>query len=1173
MTSAAERKENERGEKGRGSKGNQNESVSNDNQNDNQIQLSDYLKSAFSVLHESLLKSLEWEKNPCRLFILINSRLFSPNLRFFLTDAQKDYYRKKYDDPGELTEKQDTERRRAEEAIKYERTLREAEAKSIDDKYDADIACDIMRETEQSGTVSSLFKQRGFYELFLEEETFAHPVLLKEDLLQSDCTQYSYPKKLEDIERYFLLTLPNVEQNSLQKNGQAGEAAYQFAMIPYFFRGHPFGCIAFFNPNPKLRKKREWYDFLNKVLNILDEKEGTIYQAAIKDLCQKIFEAVEEFKKDHVRSKIFSDLNDMIEKGLLSGHIFLGAKDDKIKDQIEIFYHGKIVSTLEICPKCKGKEQDLLLKLNADGKKVIKTIRIWTIYDKENEKTREIESENFDGYLACIDPKELYTSWEKQFDLQILETVEMALLAYNRKIKILKQGIRAAVAAIMSRNMSHNIGSHVLAYLVDEYGLPANSPLQIQLNRILEDHIVRPVVNLVLLYKDKNKKNDEIMRSIPSLMPDKKRVEKFIQNNRFLLKYLKDRMDFIATVLTYVPSCTTMNFATDFIGWDDINNDIFKVWDAINFDTVGSESIYESKQQNDFFFRNLNLLLNYICASEKIGENGADIGRDRIVIFFKPYISPIPTAIPGGTIGRQAFLTIIENIVRNCAKHGARSLVGQHFLRFTIEFPDQTINGTESISVDHQKLGYDRNDFLRVTISDNVGNASDGVLEKLRSGLEEPIVNLKGQLERENLGLKEMKVAAAFLRGIDPRDIAGNEIIGPSEGFANKLITVEKDNQNFSLVFSFFLLKPKQILIVKGRRNSLLIQNNFREYGIDMIEEGADEYDNLVENHKIQKLRYRFILYCSNEDTRELEDDFLPRRKVFCSCDDIEKISEPSQLLQWVYKEWLGKHYKLESLPVIYLQKEKIGKWNQMEGVQPMPAWEDMDTHAPKIISVPHFEKVYFPKLKAIIEGDRNFLKERKILSVDSVTGSNSSKQRLENPVDAGLLRLELIEAALTKVLIIDERLYKAACRRPPMVLDLKGIDVWDLRHIESRRCMIYFKTLSSNSDMEIQLLSSDAIYAECEARYDFLSIHQGIIDKIVKKICDDIKQSEEQCMEKVFGNFRNLAHFSIIHSGRGNTELVPQGWRFMGYSELENWFMSYDKYEIVQGLYSVVGR
>ena len=261
------------------------------------IELSEYLISAFSVLHESLLDSLNWKENPCRLFILVNSRLFSPKLRFFLTKDQKKDYKKKYNEHRRTANNENKEPKQVEEVTKHVKSLRKE--KGGNDTLDVDKACTIMEKTEQSGTVSSLFKQRGFYELFLEATTFnAHPVLFKKEVIKRDWprNQYSYPEELEAIEPLFLLTLPNVEENNAHASNKAGEAEYQFAMIPYFFRGHPFGCIAFFNP--KLITKEEWYGYLTKVLNILDEKEGTIYQAAIKDLCQNIFEVVEGFENE-----------------------------------------------------------------------------------------------------------------------------------------------------------------------------------------------------------------------------------------------------------------------------------------------------------------------------------------------------------------------------------------------------------------------------------------------------------------------------------------------------------------------------------------------------------------------------------------------------------------------------------------------------------------------------------------------------------------------------------------------------------------------------------------------------------------------------------------------------------------------------------------------------------
>lgn len=868
---------------------------------------------------------------------------------------------------------------------------------------------------------------------------------------------------------------------------------------------------------------------------------------------------------DRALRQMFSKLNDRIEKGLLSGHTFVGDKG-QITTRILKFYGGEFERPIEFSQASDGKEQQLIIKVDNSSKKVRKTVRIWKILDREEKPKKHL------GYLACIDPEGLYTSWEKQSDLAIRETVEMALLAYNRKQGILRQGISAAVAAIMSRNMSHNIGSHVLSYIVNEYALHDKGDLAKQLRKVIEDDIVGSIVNQVLDWKNESHSNEKIKTSIPNLMKRKRGIDDFIQNNRYLLKYLKDRMDFIATVLTYVPSCTTMDFARDFIGRETVENESQKSPESINFDAKLRTRMTHGKPENSFF-GDMNLLLNYICFSEKIG--GHNITREKIHISLDPYRFPIPVAIPGGAIGKQAFYTIVENIVRNCAKHGARFLVGEDCLKFGIQLPDVEMIDTTADSADCQNYEYDRNDLLRVSITDNVGNAtsdSDDV-RRLREALEEEIVDGKGNLVRENLGLKEMKVAAAFLRGVDPRDIIGNEI-RQNGSAARKLIAVNKHSGSDCLEFSFFLLKPKQILIVTGTDSNLPLKGKFREYGIDIIKQGTPEYKKSLEECEKNKLRYRFIVYCTEKKPAKPNEDFLPRRTLFTTAEEIEVVENPDQLLKDVYKKWIKQQYNLEKMPVFFLSGEFFDIWKSKElneDVIKWPGcWKDLEDSKSKMIYLTHFEEDY-PKLEKELNCSPNFIHEKKILSVDSITGANSTKQRIVDPVDTELLRLELIESALTKVLIIDERLYEAASRRTPEVLELKGIDVWDL-DVESDGKLV-FNTLSSKNDVRISIIGSQVNIRGCARKYDFLAIHQGIIDKIMERCSENAKQPEERCLETILGSLEQLASFFIIHSGRGKTKPVRQGWRFMGYSELESWFMSDDKYEIVQGLYSIVGR
>ena len=877
---------------------------------------------------------------------------------------------------------------------------------------------------------------------------------------------------------------------------------------------------------------------------------------------------------DRVARKMFRQLNRRIEKGLLSGHTFLGANGGQIEDRIRKFYRGEIDPPIQFSQKCNGEEQSLIIELTDSSKKVRKILRIWKIRNREEEEAGKKATEEILGYLACIDPEELYTSWEKQFDLAIRETLEMALLAYSRKQEILRQGISAAVAAIMSRNMSHNIGSHVLSYLVNEYTLNDKGVLAEQLRNEFEYDMVGKIFNKVLNQKKKGHSDERIKKSIPREAPKyTEGIHNFIQNNKHLLKYLKDRMDFIATVLTYVPSCTTMDLAKDFIGRETVSKNEQKSHESINFDAK-IKNIAQEGFKNAFFCE-MNLLLNYICFSEKIG--GYNITREKLRISLDPYQFPIPVAIPGGAVGKQAFHTIVENIVRNCAKHGARSLVGEESLRFTIRIPDVDRLDIPANSVGFQNYKYDRNDLLRVSITDNVGNATSDsdIVKLLREGLEEKIVDRKGNLVRKNLGLKEMKVAAAFLLGIDPRDIVGNEIRVQNQSTGRKLITVDKFKGSNCLEFSFFLLKPKQILIITEANSRLVLDSGFREYGIDIIEKESPGYRNSLDECKKNKFRHRFIVYCTETKPVELNDDFLSRRSIFSTETKVGVLGTPDQLLKKVYRKWIRKQYNVGEMPILIFSNEVFDIWKgktlNQEAIGCMTdCWKNLKASRPMILYLTHFEKSH-KELSKVLNSSPNFFHEKKILSIDSITGANSTKQRIGDPVDAELLRLELIEAALTKVLIIDERLYEAASRRTPEVLELKGIDVWDL-NVESDGKM-FFNTLSAKNGLEILITDSQVNIMENVKKFHFLAIHQGIIDKIMERVRENNKQSEEGCLKIILVSLEKFANFCIIHSGRGKTMPVREGWRFMGYSELESWFMSDDKYEIVQGLYSIVGR
>lgn len=177
---------------------------------------------------------------------------------------------------------------------------------------------------------------------------------------------------------------------------------------------------------------------------------------------------------------------------------------------------------------------------------------------------------------------------------------------------------KSALASIMSRNGSHNIGSHVLSALSHNVGT----------------------------------------------MPD----------DRVLYQYIQHRMDYIATAATDFPSWT---YSTKFVGG--LVREFLSQYHLLEY-------ISKSEGLQAFKFQDLN----HGGRSRFNQNNTIRLHVRRIGFGLPDNIKEVPfieysetednvqwrlqydidAAIPGGVIGGHAFFTILENLIRNAAKHG-----------------------------------------------------------------------------------------------------------------------------------------------------------------------------------------------------------------------------------------------------------------------------------------------------------------------------------------------------------------------------------------------------------------------------------------------------------------------------------------------------------------------
>jgi hypothetical protein len=448
-----------------------------------------------------------------------------------------------------------------------------------------------------------------------------------------------------------------------------------------------------------------------------------------------------------------------------------------------------------------------------------------------------------------------------------LESIQLILSYLSVIVKrteleqlVIKASTQSAIAAIMSRNGSHNIGSHVLAAVGNNY-------------------------------------ND---------LPD----------DQILFKYIQHRMDYIAQIATEFPDWTYPTwFARDLMRRFYMQRHLLKY--ISQADGLGA---YESQPKKGEVQKNKILI--------KI-RNKNDEPTKYIISpeFDKPdFKEDVQIAIPGGIIGHQAFCTIIENIIRNAAKHEWTLLPEDNRsknLKITIEIDDKK----------------DR-DFIIFRIWDNVSKLNDSkLIDDINERLTKSFVHQEtGHLLKSNWGLAEMKISAGFLNrsginqiGSDNKDDILFKLDNDKNEYSGIIKAIRHEKQK-SLGYEFAIPRPKEVLIIgmdkNGLDESLLQQNNIYledeltpntdlDYEfVVLYDDGKNDFITKLKNYEnkstevrseIERFPFRLFIVSNNSSELILEPEFLSKRIVLLSESDI-KLGNDEELPAFkllLYKKWV----------------------------------------------------------------------------------------------------------------------------------------------------------------------------------------------------------------------------------------------------------------------------
>jgi signal transduction histidine kinase len=534
----------------------------------------------------------------------------------------------------------------------------------------------------------------------------------------------------------------------------------------------------------------------------------------------------------------------------------------------------------------------------------------------------------------------------------------------------LKSSIKSAVASIMSRNMSHNLGSHVLSNLKGE----------------LDD-----IGNLF-----KNTLDDSNCN-----IPFK---SKHLFGLKWFINYLQERQDFIATVggfenQTFMP----VNFKT-FV-----------------FDGLLPDHQYQRHQTNQNLNAHKNYLLEYIIKSE-------NVKRDRIIIKFKSFdssehtkstindykeLTQLNVSFPGGIVGRQAFFSIFENIIRNAAKHCE-------------------IKGNLEIKLDTPDDGnYDANEYIKFTITDNLGTFKTAH-SKISMALSEPIFDDNTE-KQENKGIKEMKISAAWLRGIQLEDIDNYKEEIDNDGIIKRpnILTIS-ESEDSSLQYVFYLLKPKELVIYLTNVDDIVLNISddelisFNKFGIDII---SPEY---FQNRRNYNLRHSLfviqqeneILHNKNKKDGNIQKYFNQRRLDIPTKTLVEIIqkhrTEPEGLITAFWKIYL----KLDQNPTPFIDFRPV----KVEDTYKFEKFRTIINSDPK--------KYKFRDINLLFnhhnDSERTFNQFRSekpelfsgLHFLEGISGGNSTEQLTSRIEKSELFFYKLLESCVADVVILDERLW-----------------------------------------------------------------------------------------------------------------------------------------------------
>lgn len=709
-------------------------------------------------------------------------------------------------------------------------------------------------------------------------------------------------------------------------------------------------------------------------------------------------------------------------------------------------------------------------------------------------------------------------------------------LVDDKQIEEIEESIRpsvetSAAISIMSRNISHNIASHVLSYLKNILG---DEMLMLE-NNVFE--------NIICGQDGRWFFNEAILLDGYELNSQKV-VAPYLRSLGKLLGYFQERQDYIGVMAS---------------GW------------YLYFGTVHFKEAVLDYFQGEQPARSAddtrtgkvkNLILDYIAYSEEYRRGDIIIEAQRQLPNGKMEDTRgLEIALPAGTTGRQGVFTILENFIRNTAKHGIS--------RGSREEKQVKINLIIG------EAGKKSKNYYRIDLIDNSGRVTEAVVEDIQKVLEADLVKPDGSVDEQHKGIKEMQIAAGWLRGIPPYGLADEK---RQEGLPVLQVSQAPGN---NLKYTFYLRKPKSVLFIVPQKGQFYDGGKLRKKYEHISHWDIEEYSHNINSDRAP---YRFVVTHEalrlDEDQKTQLMNRSPVRLLEGLTNEGLKNYDKEGLENELYRRWLNENFKND------WRKRKIKPAEVPIGIKdPRRELSNKEKQfvaigeeaylQPILFRVHNDSKKDFLDFKEMKKG--KYLKNK--LFLEGISGGNSTNRLLREEEITPAWRLKVRETALTKVLIIDERIWKnMAERKEDRIFNhekmaLKNIHIFSL---ELKGEEMYFVNLRNEKVAHLKK-NGKAEWLQKEESFHFVSLHQGLLDRMLSHCSAFLDEKgyegEKARATHLFKKFKKAfvaRNRFLIHSGRSKTPVLPSGTAFVQLSSLDT-ALSDCKFTLCELLYSSI--